>query len=174
MQAAAARPRFGTLDEVSGSEFVARVTEASREYWVVVLLYKSGHAGCGILEDAFRDLARKYPSTRFLKIVSTSCIPNYPDANLPTVLVYHGGACKKHIIGLQAFGGARTTPEQVALALNALGAVCGGEEDGGGEGGSGGGGGSAAAARQVKGLVQALVEQREKKAAEEDESSDFD
>ena len=85
------------------------------------------------------------------------------------MLVYHGGACKKHIIGLQPFGGARTTPEQVALALNQLGPVCGGED-----GGDGGEGGSGAAARQVKGLVQALVEQRERAAAEEDESSDFD
>jgi hypothetical protein len=140
-----------------------------------VLLYKSSSAGCGLMEGALQDLARRHPATRFLKIVSTSCIPNYPDQNLPTVLVYHGGGCKKHIIGLQAFGGPRTTPEQVALTLNQLGPVCGGGEEGpGDEGGAGGSGAAAAAERAVKGLVQRLVEQREQAAADEDESSDFD
>ncbi|KAI8471578.1 MAG: thioredoxin-like protein [Monoraphidium minutum] len=169
MRDAAARPRFGTLDEIAGPDFVPRVTEASRGYWVVVLLYKAGRAGCGLLEECLRDLAREYPNTRFLKIVSTSCIPNYPDQNLPTVLVYHGGACQRHIIGLAPFGGGRATPEQAALALNQVGPVCVG-----GGGGEGGGSGGEDAARQVKGLVQRIVEQRERAAAEDDESSDFD
>jgi hypothetical protein len=171
MREAAARPRFGSLDEISGADFVSRVTEASRQYWVVCLLYKPSHAGCALLEGCLRELARKYPNTRFLKIVSTSCIPNYPDANLPTLLVYHGGACKKQAVGLAPFGGPRATPEQVALALSGWGAIDDGEGGGGG-GGEGGSGGTAAAVRHVKGLVERLVEQRE--AAAKDESSDFD
>ncbi|GBF98180.1 hypothetical protein Rsub_10680 [Raphidocelis subcapitata] len=168
MRDAAARPRFGTLDEIGGSDFVTRVTEASRDHWVVCLLYKSGHAGCGVLEQCLQELARKHPGTRFLKIVSTSCIPNYPDANLPTLLIYHGGACKRNVVGLAPFGGARATPEQVALALVGFGVF---EDGSDGEGGGGGGGGGAGGSGLVKGLVQRLVEQRE---AEKDASSDFD
>lgn len=48
MREAASRPRFGALDEISGSDFVQRVTEASRSYWVVCLLYKASHAGCQV------------------------------------------------------------------------------------------------------------------------------
>jgi len=36
----------------------------------------------------------------------------FPDANLPALLVYHGGACKKHLVGTSAFGGPRITPER--------------------------------------------------------------
>jgi hypothetical protein len=47
-----ARPRFGSLEEIRGSEFVAQVTNAGEGVWVVVLLYKDGiqvhgHVGVG-------------------------------------------------------------------------------------------------------------------------------
>jgi len=160
LQAAAARPRFGTVEEITSNEFVQKVTDASDAYWVVCFLYKASHAGCQLLGECLTDLAHKYPSTRFVKIISTSCIPNYPDQNLPTLLLYHQRACVKHLIGLSQFGGQRVTPEQVALVLNTYGPVCaeGGEEE--------------AAQQQVKGLVQRMLAQREKD--EEDESSDFD
>eukprot|EP00955_Chlamydomonas_euryale_P042680 352398-Chlamydomonas_euryale.AAC.4 len=46
------------------------------------------------------------------RIVSTDCIPKYPDANLPTLLLYNDGTCVQHLSGLAAIGGARTTPER--------------------------------------------------------------
>lgn len=51
------------------------------------------HAGCGLLQTCLDELAGKYPSTKFLRIVSTDAIPNYPDANLPTLLVYNDTKC---------------------------------------------------------------------------------
>uniref|UniRef100_A0A7C9DVJ1 Uncharacterized protein n=1 Tax=Opuntia streptacantha TaxID=393608 RepID=A0A7C9DVJ1_OPUST len=48
--------------------------------------------------------------------MSTGCIPNYPDCNLPTVLVYNNGAVKANYVGLRSFGGT-CTPEGVALVL---------------------------------------------------------
>jgi hypothetical protein len=160
LQRAAARPRFGTVEEITSNEFVQKVTDASENYWVVCFLYKASHAGCQLLGECLTELAHKYPSTRFVKIISTSCIPNYPDQNLPTLLLYNKRACVKHLIGLAQFGGQRATPEQVALALNTFGPVCaeGGEEE--------------AAQQQVKGLVQRMLAQRERE--EDDESSDFD
>jgi hypothetical protein len=113
MQKAASRPRFGTLEGIRGSEFVQKVTEASAEVWVVVLLYKESHEACALLLSCFEDLAAKYPSSKFVKIISTDCIPNYPDQNLPTVLIYHGGAVKHNLVGLAHWGGRTTTPEQV-------------------------------------------------------------
>lgn len=56
---------------------------------MVCFLYKSSHAGCALLGECLAELARKYHGTRFVKIISTSCIPNYPDQNLPTLLLYH-------------------------------------------------------------------------------------
>ena len=38
--------------------------------------------------DILTQLAEKFPNNAFVKIISTDCIPNYPNANLPTLLVY--------------------------------------------------------------------------------------
>ncbi|KAJ0977897.1 hypothetical protein J5N97_013371 [Dioscorea zingiberensis] len=43
--------------------------------------------------------------------------PNYPDRNLPTVLVYNNSAVKATYLGLHQFGLRKCTPEAVALAL---------------------------------------------------------
>ena len=50
-------------------------------------------------------LARKFPETKFLKSISSLCIPNYPDKNLPTIFVYLEGDMKKQWVGPLAFGG---------------------------------------------------------------------
>ncbi len=60
-------------------------------------------------------LAPRFPATKFLRIVSTDCIPGYPDGNLPTVLLYHGGKCLTTLVGLMPYGGRSTTPERAPL-----------------------------------------------------------
>ncbi|CAN4118427.1 unnamed protein product [Withania somnifera] len=108
--------RFGSVIPISGSDFVREVSQAPEDIWVVVLLYKDGYSGCQILLQCLDELATKYPVTKFVKIISTDCIPNYPDCNLPTVLVYNNGALKSNYVGLHSFG-RRCTPEGVALTL---------------------------------------------------------
>ncbi|XP_047180673.1 phosducin-like protein 3 [Vigna umbellata] len=67
---------------------------------------------CGLLMQSIEELARKYPATKFVKIISTDCIPNYPDRNVPTLLVYNNGAVKGNYVGLHSFG-RRCTPEGI-------------------------------------------------------------
>lgn len=66
---------------------------------------------CDLLGQHLNELAAKYPSTKFVKIVSTECIKNYPDNNLPTVLVYNSTNVKATLVGLHRFGGSKCTPE---------------------------------------------------------------
>ncbi|KAM7509248.1 hypothetical protein LguiA_019701 [Lonicera macranthoides] len=108
--------RFGSVIPISGSDFVREVSQAPTDVWVVVLLYKDGYPECGVLLQCLEELATKYPSTKFVKIISVDCIPNYPDRNLPTLLVYNNGAVKANYVGLHNFG-RRCTPEGVALVL---------------------------------------------------------
>lgn len=108
--------RFGSVVPISGSDFVREVSQAGPDVWVVVLLFKDGYAECGVLMKCLEELAVKYPGTKFVKIVSTDCIPNYPDHNLPTLLVYNNGAVKANYAGSRSFG-RRCTPEGVALVL---------------------------------------------------------
>ncbi|KAL4335900.1 hypothetical protein GQ457_07G022780 [Hibiscus cannabinus] len=116
MRQAAKVSKYGSVMQISGSDFVREVSQAPQDVWVVVLLYKEGFPECGLLLGCLEELAVKYPATKFVKIISTDCIPNYPDRNLPTLLVYNSGAVKANYVGLYSFG-RRCTPEGVALVL---------------------------------------------------------
>ncbi|KAL8141810.1 hypothetical protein V2J09_014842 [Rumex salicifolius] len=116
LREAAKVARFGSVTQISGSDFVREVSQAPPEVWVVVILYKEGFPACDTLMASLEELSRRYPATKFVKIISTDCIPNYPDQNLPTLLVYNNGAVKANHVGLHSFG-RRCTPEGVALVL---------------------------------------------------------
>lgn len=118
------RREFGSLEEIKGEEFVQQVTEASVGTWVVVLLYQPRHAKCEELEKCLQVLASDFPSTKFVKILSGDCIPNYPNHLLPTLLVYYERSCKKNLVGMEAFRERRLDEETVAEALNAIGPLC--------------------------------------------------
>lgn len=60
-------------------------------------------------------LAERFPATKFLRIISTQCIPQYPDRNLPTVLVYKDTKCVETLMGLLPYGGRRLTPERESI-----------------------------------------------------------
>ncbi|KAG0493825.1 hypothetical protein HPP92_004819 [Vanilla planifolia] len=117
IRAAARVSRFGSVLPITGSDFVREVSQASSDLWVVVLLYKDGLPECDLLLQCLEELAARYPATKFVKIISTDCIPKYPDINLPTVLLYYNGAVKETFVGLHHFGAQKCTSEAVALAL---------------------------------------------------------
>eukprot|EP00959_Pyramimonas_sp_CCMP1952_P169740 3546327-Pyramimonas_sp.AAC.2 len=68
------------------------------------------HPACRVLEECLEMLAPKHTSTKFVKIVSTECIPGYPDSNLPTLIVYRNTDVAHQFIGMQHFNGMRATP----------------------------------------------------------------
>lgn len=45
----------------------------------------------------------KNPQVKFLKSLAGLCIPNYPDANLPTIFIYKNGELKNQLIGSTVF-----------------------------------------------------------------------
>ncbi|KAE8717102.1 SYP121 protein [Hibiscus syriacus] len=85
MREAAKVLKYGSVIQISGSDFVREVSQAPQDVWVVVLLYKEGFPEFGLLLRCLKELAVKYPATKFVEIISTDCIPNYPDRNLPTL-----------------------------------------------------------------------------------------
>lgn len=64
---------------------------------------------CKLMNQHLAVLAKQFKSTKFLKIVSDQCVPNYPDRNVPTLLVYGEGDIKANIVGAIAFGGMNMT-----------------------------------------------------------------
>ena len=68
-------------------------------------------------------IAAKNPNVKFLKSISTTCIPNYPDRNLPTLFVYYEGEMKKQLAGPHNFRGMNMTPEEFEFILGKTGAI---------------------------------------------------
>ena len=64
---------------------------------------------CALINQHLSLLARKFPAIKFLKSISTTCIPNYPDKNLPTIFIYHEEDMKGQMVGPFAFGGMNLT-----------------------------------------------------------------
>jgi hypothetical protein len=60
---------------------------------------------CKLINQHISALAQKFPAVKFLRSVSSVCIPNYPDKNLPTMFIYHEGDLKKQYVGPLVFGG---------------------------------------------------------------------
>jgi len=56
-----------------------------------------------LLAEYLNHLARKFPATKFVKSISTTCIPNYPDSNLPTIFIYYEGDLKQQFAGRRIF-----------------------------------------------------------------------
>eukprot|EP00966_Prymnesium_polylepis_P131162 3033319-Prymnesium_polylepis.1 len=50
-------------------------------------------------------LAKKFADVKFLQIHFTDCIPNYPEKNLPTMLVYRDDDLLQQLVGLSVYGG---------------------------------------------------------------------
>lgn len=123
MKAAAERSKFGDLVDITSKEYKQEVNEAGKGIWVVVFLYKAGIPVCTRLQQHLRLLCRKFPAVKFVQSVSTNCIPNYPDKNLPSLFVYFEGDLKHQFVGPTIFGGETSTADDVEWALSQLGAV---------------------------------------------------
>ncbi|PWN52165.1 thioredoxin-like protein [Violaceomyces palustris] len=93
---------------------------------VVCFLYKDSMDTCRLVAKYLDTLAAKYPATKFVSIVGDKCIPNYPDKNLPTLLIYRNGELHRQIIGLRpeiGLDGMNTKCEDIELLLTAVGVL---------------------------------------------------
>lgn len=115
--------KFGEVLEISGKDYVQEVTRAGDGLWVILHLYKQGIPLCSLINQHLSGLARKFPDVKFVKAISTTCIPNYPDRNLPTLFVYLGGDIKAQFIGPLVFGGMNLTRDELEWKLSESGAI---------------------------------------------------
>ncbi|KAG1672980.1 Viral IAP-associated factor [Nymphon striatum] len=123
MQATAKKSVYGDVLEISAADYVNEVNKAGAGIWVVLHLHKSGIPLCTLINQHLTQLARKFPATKFVKSISTTCIPNYPDKNLPTVFVYYEGDMKKQFVGPHEFGGMSLKFDVLEWMLHEAGAV---------------------------------------------------
>lgn len=123
LKALSSKAKFGSVIEISAQDYVSEVNKAGEDIWVVLHLYKQGIPLCSLLNQFMTNLAMKYPTVKFLKSISTTCIPNYPDKNLPTIFIYSGGELKKQYIGPVELRGPNCTQDEIEFMLGKAGAV---------------------------------------------------
>ncbi|XP_077152728.1 phosducin-like protein 3 [Ranitomeya variabilis] len=122
-QATQIKNKFGEVLEISGQDYVQEVTNASKDLWVILHLYKQGIPLCTLINQHLAALARKFKDVKFVKSISTTCIPNYPDKNLPTIFVYLDGDIRARFIGPLLFGGMNLTQDELEWKLSESGAI---------------------------------------------------
>ena len=92
---------------VSHEQWTKEVTEVSRSHPVLVLLTKESSKACFTLERVMEDVARTYRTsrTKFRRAEARDIIPNYPERNVPTLILYRNGDVVENIVGIEQFGG---------------------------------------------------------------------
>ncbi|KAM5182299.1 phosducin-like protein 3 [Mantella aurantiaca] len=123
LQASQLKNKFGEVMEISGQDYVQEITNAGKDLWVLLHLYKQGIPLCSLINQHLAVLARKFKDVKFVKAISTTCIPNYPDKNLPTIFVYRDGEIRAQFIGPLVFGGMNLTQDELEWKLSESGAI---------------------------------------------------
>lgn len=117
------RSKYGEVREITGEDYVKEVNQAGDGVHVVLHLYRQGLPLCALINQHLSQLAVKFPTVKFLKAISTTCIPNYPDHNLPTIFVYFEGNLKSQLVGPMAFRGTSMKLEEMEYILGNTGAI---------------------------------------------------
>ena len=81
-----------------------QVNKAGDGIVVIIHLFKNGIPMCSLLNDHFQRLAQKFRTVKFLKGQAQSCMPNFPDAHLPCVMIYRDGKAEKKYVGPDFWG----------------------------------------------------------------------
>nr|XP_021141600.1 phosducin-like protein 2 isoform X3 [Columba livia] len=115
--------KYGELREISGEQYVKEVTNAPEDVWVIIHLYRTSIPMCLLVNRHLSLLARKFPEVKFLKAIVNSCIQNYNDRCLPTILVYKTGEIKGRFIGIAECGGIYLEVEELEWKLAEVGAI---------------------------------------------------
>lgn len=117
------RQTFGELLDLTKEGFKAEVCQAPKDVWVVVHMYQERIKLCRLLNVRLAQLAAKQKHTKFMKIIATDCVTNFPDRNCPSILVYCNDVLKKQWMGQQNFEEAKLTLEGIEKLLMSIGAL---------------------------------------------------
>lgn len=101
------KPRFGKVIELRKQDYIAEVTNAPKDVFVVLHLYQTYVESSNILANVMDKLATKHVFTKFMKIVATNCVEKFKDEDVPGVIVYHNGKLHKQFIPATYFFGGK-------------------------------------------------------------------
>ena len=126
---------LGYLKVISGSEYVAEISEASNKHWVVGLLTEQGHEQCEALAKVLSALAAKHRDVKFVAVPAAEALPKFPKKQFPLVVVYKDGKMMHQITTLEPWGGKRMDNNSAEQCLAEFGIVPRDNDDDDDEGG---------------------------------------
>lgn len=103
MEHQARKTLYGELLHLPASEYAREINQAPAGVWVVLALRCAGKL-CDRLVEALCGAARRHPRVKFVCMVATACIPNYPEANCPTILLYRSDELLGQFTGPRSVG----------------------------------------------------------------------
>lgn len=116
------REKFGMVLPLVRQEFISSVTEASKDNWVVCELYSTGIEASLIMTQLLRQVAEKHRTVKFVRILSTDCVENWPDSRVPCLLLYNEGRMQRELVGMGHCGGAeKATVKSLEESLTSAG-----------------------------------------------------
>lgn len=87
LKAKQASDRFGNFQMIGQADYKREVSEA-KDVFVVLLLFMFSHPDSQLLAHALAQLSSKHRAVKFVRIVAQDAIPNFPEKNVPTILIY--------------------------------------------------------------------------------------
>lgn len=123
MKALSLRPKFGGVREISGQDYVEEVNKAGQGIYVVLHLYAKGIPLCSLINQFLNELAPRFPETKFIKAIASTCLPNFPEKNLPSIFIYYEGEMKQQFIGPVELRGEKLSREEFEYMLGLHGAI---------------------------------------------------
>lgn len=118
------KKKFGSVQGVTKPEYEKEVTLASKDDTFVFLhMSLQSSLQSRLLSSILTNLASKFPEIKFADIPANRCVENYPEANCPTLIIYHNTNVVKQYITLTQLGGNDTQMKDLERVLVDLGAV---------------------------------------------------
>ncbi|WPK25509.1 hypothetical protein PUMCH_002826 [Australozyma saopauloensis] len=117
------RSKYGSVLPITKPEYEEEVTLASENCYVFVHMSLQLAVQSRLLSVITTSLAQKFPEVKFVEIPANRCVENYPDANCPTIMVYHKKNIVKQFVTLTQLGGSDCKTPDIESVLVEVGAV---------------------------------------------------
>lgn len=117
------KSQFGSVQHVTKPEYEDEVTKALEKHYVVVHMSLQLAIQSRLLALILQVLARKFPEIKVTEIPANRCVENYPEANCPTLIVYHKKNILKQYVTLTQLGGSDCKIDDLEKVLVDIGAV---------------------------------------------------
>lgn len=80
-------------------------------------MQRKGFPLCALIKQHFGGLARKIPDVKYIRAISTTCVPSYPDRNPPIIFVYPAGDIKVEFTSPLLFEGTDLRRDELELEV---------------------------------------------------------